>query len=243
MWNFEVKCLKSNEYLSEHLLLQAMRNSLRGVARDMLIPLAENASVDDILQKLDGFFGNVATTQTLMQSFYSDCQKEDESIVAFGSRLEHTLSRAIESGHIDSIAKDAMLCSKFWTGLKSQTLNNSTRYLYSNVSDFQTLLKEIRKVDMENSSTKTTKKQSAQQLRNAMIIAIDATITVVVAVVFKEVHIEVVMVGVIKMITIRTNKPVIIGEAMEVDASGIITVGAPTAEVLTKVIPLGVRLL
>ena len=120
-----------------------MRNSLRGVARDMLIPLGENALVDDIRQKLDGFFGNVATTQTLMQSFCSDCQKEDESIVSFGSRLEHTLSRAIEPGHINSIAKDAMLCSKFWTGLKSQTLKNSTSYLYSNVSDFQTLLKEI----------------------------------------------------------------------------------------------------
>lgn len=106
VWNFEVKCLKSNEYLSEHLLLQTMRNSLRGVARDMLIPLRENASVDDILQKQDGFFGNVATTQTLVQSFYSDCQNEDESIVAFGSRLEHTLSRAVESGHIDSIAKE-----------------------------------------------------------------------------------------------------------------------------------------
>ena len=136
VWNFGVKCLKSNDYLSEHLLLQAMRNSLRGVARDMLIHLGENASVDDILQKLDGFFGNVATTQTLMQSFYSDCQKEDEPIVAFGSRLEHTLSRAIKSGLIDTIAKDAMLYSKFWTGLKSQTLKSSTRYLYSNVSDF-----------------------------------------------------------------------------------------------------------
>ena len=103
VWNFEVKCLKNSVYLSEHLLLQAMRNSLRGVASDMLNPLGENASVDDILQKLDGFFGKVATTQTLMQSFYSDCPNEDESIVAFGSRLEHTLSGAIEYGHIDSM--------------------------------------------------------------------------------------------------------------------------------------------
>ena len=36
----------------------------------MLVPLGESASVDDILQKLDGFFGDVATTQTLMQSLY-----------------------------------------------------------------------------------------------------------------------------------------------------------------------------
>ena len=166
VWNFEVKCLKNNEYLSEHLLLQAIRSSLRGSAREMLIPLGESATVDEILQKLDGFYDDPSTTQTLMQSFYSDCQKEEESIVAFGSRLEHTLSRAIASGHIDSKAKDSMLCSKFWTGLKSQALKNSTRYLYSNVSDFQTLLKEIRKIDMENASAKTsgTKKQSAHQL-------------------------------------------------------------------------------
>ena len=76
-----------------------------------------------------------------------------------------------------------------------------------------------------------------------MIIAIDATSTVVVAVVFKEVHTEVVMVVVIKMITIRTTKPVIIGEPMEVDALEVVTVGASTAELLTKVIPLGVKLL
>lgn len=146
--------------------MQAIRTSLRGSARDMLIPLGESATVDEILQKLDGFYDDPSTTQTLMQSFYSDCQKEDESIVAFGSRLEHTLSRAIAVGHIDTIAKDAMLCSKFWTGLKSQTLKNSTRYLYSSVSDFQTLLKEIRKIDMENASAKPsgTKKQSAHQL-------------------------------------------------------------------------------
>ena len=136
------------DYLYKYLLLQAIRNSLRRTAYDMRVPLGESASVDDILQKLDGFFGNVDTTQTLVQSFYSDFQKEDESIVAFRSRIEHTLSRAITSGHIHSKAKVAMLCSKFWKGLKSLSLNNSTSYFYSSVSDFQILLKEIRKIDM-----------------------------------------------------------------------------------------------
>ena len=156
MWKFEVKCLKYNEYLSEHLLLQAIRSFLRGSACEMLIPLGESATVDEILQKLDGFFDDPSTTHTWMQSIYIDCQKEEESIVAFGSGVEHTLPRAIASGHIDSIAKDSMLCSKFWKGLKSQALKNSTGYLYSNVSDFQTLLKGIRKIDMENASAKTS---------------------------------------------------------------------------------------
>lgn len=48
-----------------------------------------------------------------MQSFYSDYQRKGESIVTFGSRLEQTVSRAIRFGHMDEVAKDAMLRSKF----------------------------------------------------------------------------------------------------------------------------------
>ncbi|MCG8031950.1 MAG: hypothetical protein JAZ03_07220 [Candidatus Thiodiazotropha taylori] len=166
VWSFEVKCLKNSANLPDHILFQSIRNSLRGTARDMLVPLGEHATVDEILEKLDGFFGNVYTSETLMQSFYSDCQKDNESIVIYGSRLEQTLSRAVSFGHIDVVAKDAMLRSKFWTGLKSQTLKNSTRHLYDSVRDFKSLLREIRKVDVEESSTKppANPKKSAHQL-------------------------------------------------------------------------------
>ena len=75
----------------------------------MLVPLGENAKVDDILNKLDGFYGNVSSTETLIQSFYSDYQKPNESIVEYGSRLEQTISCAIRYGHIELVAKDGML--------------------------------------------------------------------------------------------------------------------------------------
>ena len=106
VWNFEVKCLQKSDYLPDHLLLQAIRNSLKGTARSMLVPLGESAYVKDILLKLDGFYGNVSTNETLIQSFYCDFQKDTESIVAFGSRIEQTLSRAVRYGHIDLVAKD-----------------------------------------------------------------------------------------------------------------------------------------
>ena len=63
-------------------------------------PLGENASVTDILNKLDGFYGNVFSGETLIQSFYSDFQKEGESVVEYGSRLEQVLSRADLVGKI-----------------------------------------------------------------------------------------------------------------------------------------------
>ena len=45
-----------------------------------------------------------------------------------------------------------MLRSKFWTSLHSQQLWNSTRHLYDSVKDFQKLLREIRKVEQEDSN-------------------------------------------------------------------------------------------
>lgn len=122
VWSLEVKCIQNSQILPEHVLLQSIRNSLKGSARSMLVPLGESATVTDILTKLDGFYGNVSSSETLIQSFYGDFQKESESIVQYASRLEQTLSRAIRYGHIDFVAKDAMLRSKFWTGLRSQQL-------------------------------------------------------------------------------------------------------------------------
>lgn len=165
VWSFEVKCLQNSHYLPEHVLLQSIRHSLKGSARSIIVPLGETATVADILQKLDVFFGNVSSCETLMQNFYSDYQKDKESIVQYGSRLEQTLSRAIQFGHMDNQAKDAMLRTKFWTGLNSQQLKNSTRHLFDSIKDFQLLLKEIRKVEQEDacSNRPAGKPKVAQQ--------------------------------------------------------------------------------
>ncbi|KAK3088314.1 hypothetical protein FSP39_017390 [Pinctada imbricata] len=152
VWSFEVRCLKRTGQYPEHIILQALRNSLKGTARSMLVSLGEGASVNDVLTKLDGFYGTVSTCEILMQSFYNDYQKENESIVSFASRIEETLIKAINRGHLDISAKDSMLRSKFWTGLKSQELRNSTRHHYDSKKDFQSLLMEIRKVEQEETN-------------------------------------------------------------------------------------------
>ena len=83
------------------MLLLSICISLRGAARDLLVPLGESTTVYQVLNKLDGFYGKVSSTETIIQSFYNDFQKENESVVAFGSRLEQTLSRAILYGHME----------------------------------------------------------------------------------------------------------------------------------------------
>ena len=151
VWQYEVKCLQKSD-LPEHMLLHSIRTSLRGAARDMLIPLGEDASVNDVIGKLDDFYGNVSSAETILQSFYS---------------LEQTLSKAIRYGHMELAARDSMLRSKFWTGLRSQQLRNSTRYLYDTYKDFPSLLREIRKVEQEDfcstRPTPPTKQKVVQQ--------------------------------------------------------------------------------
>ena len=90
LWSYEVKCLHKSEFLSEQVLLHSIFTSLRGAARDLLIALGEGASVDEVLDKHDAFYGNGSSAETIIQSFYSDYQKENESVATFGSRLEQT---------------------------------------------------------------------------------------------------------------------------------------------------------
>lgn len=39
--------------------------------------------MNHILNRLEGFYGKVSSSETLMQEHYNDSQKEDESIVAY----------------------------------------------------------------------------------------------------------------------------------------------------------------
>ncbi|XP_062577691.1 uncharacterized protein LOC134239537 [Saccostrea cucullata] len=147
VWSYEVRCLKNQ--LPEHVLLHSVRSSLKGLAREMLIPLGEFATVNVILMKLEDFYGNVSTAENIMQNFYSDHQKEGESIVAYGSRLEQTVSKAVRLGHVDVVAKDSMLRSKFWSGLRNPQLRNASRNKYETIKEFQTLLREVRQIEQE----------------------------------------------------------------------------------------------
>ena len=57
-----------------------------------------------------------------------------------------------------------MLRTKFWSGLKNQQLKHSTRHLFDSLKDFQSLLREIRKVEQEEiSSARPAAKQKVVQ--------------------------------------------------------------------------------
>ncbi|XP_062577917.1 uncharacterized protein LOC134239787 [Saccostrea cucullata] len=118
VWSYEVRCLKGQ--WPDHVLLQPVRSSLKGTAREILIPLGEYATVENILAK-----------------------------------LEQCISKAVKLGHIDVNAKDPMLRSKLWSGLRSTQLRNATRHKYETVKEFHSLLREIRQIEQEETSLKS----------------------------------------------------------------------------------------
>ena len=99
-----------------------------------------------------------------MQIFYSASQKEGESVTAYGCRLENILQMAVQNDHISGNAKDDMLRSKFWAGLRSDKLKNQTRHKYDSIKSYDLLLKEIRAVDLEiNPQVDKVKSSKGQQ--------------------------------------------------------------------------------
>lgn len=148
-WRFEVKCLEQDTDLNPSVVIQAIRRSLRGTARKMLIPLGEKALVVDIIAKLDALFGDISTSGMVMQDFYNSFQGANESVTAFGCRLESMLQIAIESGHLDQASKNETLKEKFWTSLNSDSLKAQTRYKFETIQSYDVLLREVRKVEKE----------------------------------------------------------------------------------------------
>lgn len=180
VWRYELKCIMTDLSISQPIILQAIRRSLRGTARQILIPLGETATSSDILFKFDSLFGTVVSHEAIMQTFYTENQKENESVTAFGCRLESLLQVAVQEGHINSEAKNDMLRSKFWTSLRSERLKSQTRHKFDTIKTFDLLLREIRVVEQElntadkaNTTTQNTSGSTKAKVQHQPVQAAD----------------------------------------------------------------------
>ena len=56
VWKYELQCLIRDDFYPEALILQSVRKSLRGKARDILLTLPQTAKPPDILSKFEGIY-------------------------------------------------------------------------------------------------------------------------------------------------------------------------------------------
>ena len=151
IWKYDVTCLLQEGVYPQYSILEAIRKSLKGKARSVLFHLGARASVQDIITELEGIYGNVSSAENLKEMFYNARQKEKESIADYSLRLEQLLCKS--DLHIDEQQKNAMLCSKLWSGLHDHSLKNITRFKFETVKDFSQLRRELRQVEQELGNT------------------------------------------------------------------------------------------
>ena len=87
-WKYEVCCALKDEVYKEYTIAQAIRKSLMSQAKRVLLTMGTTATVQEILERLEELFGNVATGESVLQEFQTAAQKADESVTTWGLRLE-----------------------------------------------------------------------------------------------------------------------------------------------------------
>ena len=108
-WKVEIECLKKSDVHPEYIVNQALWNSVKGQARRVLFTIGSAATTEQIMDKLERTFGNVASGQTVRQEFYTAEQKENECVTLWGIQLEEIFQRAVEKGFANENQSDKML--------------------------------------------------------------------------------------------------------------------------------------
>ena len=158
-WKYEVSCTRRDGIYSDEIVAQAIRRSVRGQAKRVLLTMGITASVESILKRLEGVFGNVATGESILQEFYTAFQKQEESVNGWGLRLEEILQKAIDKGHVKDEEKDDRLRQKFWRGLRSEKLRNATRLQFESIKNFEMLRSAVRAEESEMKRAAATQYQ------------------------------------------------------------------------------------
>jgi hypothetical protein len=145
LWRYEVTCILS-EHHTQQAVRQAIRRSLRGEAGRVAMHMGPQATMEQLLEKLDSVFGTVISKEMLLAKFYSAQQGSEEDVAAWGCRVEDLLSKT--ECQLGSIEKDEMSRSVFWNGLRQQ-LKDASGHLFDKCQDFDQLRVCIRRLEQD----------------------------------------------------------------------------------------------
>ena len=145
-WKQEVNCLTRENY-SENVVMLSIRRSLKTTASSVLVNLGTDVTTKCVIEKFDIVFGNVLPSEMLLESFYTARQNENESVVAWGCRLESLLNKAKQQGTIEDT--EDMARTKFWSGVRDERVKGALRHKFDSGENFQELLRNGRMLEHE----------------------------------------------------------------------------------------------
>ena len=148
LWKYEVTCLMKENYLPD-VIAQAVRKSLRGEAGRIAMRLGINATVEEIVTKMDSIYGIIDNKEILLAQFYSARQQEDETVSNWSCRLEDLLNKAIQKGEVNNKDANQMLCTMFYNGLRP-ALKDIAGHKYDKLCDFDELRVALRIIEQDH---------------------------------------------------------------------------------------------
>ena len=146
-WRSEVERVVKTGIYQEAMVITNIRCSLRGRAADVLLAMGSDVTVRQIL---DVRFGDIFPTDVTLEQFFTARQLPNESMSAWGCRLEDLLSRVRDPS--SATAARSMLRSRYWSGIYSDRFRNALRHHFDDGADFESLLKYARIAEQEPSS-------------------------------------------------------------------------------------------
>ena len=153
-WKKEVEKLRRGKQYPDSSIEHAIRNSFRGQARKVFINMDPESTIQDIIDKMESVFGNVASGESVIQEFYTATQRKDESVADWGIRLEDIFERAVAKGSAVPSQKDKMLRERFWRSLYSVELKNATRLHFLSDEPFESFRTKVRAEEKEMATDK-----------------------------------------------------------------------------------------
>ena len=111
--------------------------------------LSSEASIEELLHKLDSIYGNAANRVDILKELYGAEQRNDEDVISWSCRLEDIMGRARDMGAIHPSEVKWMLHDILWNGLRKD-LKDASGHKYDRIKDFDSLRVAIRQIEMKH---------------------------------------------------------------------------------------------
>lgn len=158
LWKYEVTSLMNDALYDYDSINYAVRRSLKGEAGRVAMHLGPQASLQDILRKLESIYGAVESKEEILAHFYRAKQNEDESVTTWSCRLEDLLGKAVNKGLVHHTEKDEMLRSMLWTGLRP-TLKDISGHKFDTIGTFDELRIALRHIERDHTELEKPNKK------------------------------------------------------------------------------------
>ena len=162
-WKAEIRSIVASGAHSARAITQAMRQSLKGPARRIIVTLSPTATISEILQSVEDIYGNMSSKHTVYREFYTAHQWERETVADWGLRLEDIMQLLQTKRNINEGEKQEMLRETFWRGLANKEIKSALRSAFESKESFEILRRKARAEEHELTLPERQKAMVKQQ--------------------------------------------------------------------------------